>query len=412
MVQATPESDEAWFWALLAERYWERAAFTVAGCPLRLAVSGDELLRALRASMAHEGGERLARVSVSIDGRTVMRDSADFLPYSGDATLEAWLDRVDGQNRGSDWTVSGTGLHAVSAPFWDHGRYLARRVTEAVGARPPGRVDVDTFIGRYSSTNVGVHADGANNLGFTLRGTKQLLTWPPDADVPRRTSNYASARPSADVLVGQPGNVTYFPAPQLHVGESPDEVTVSVNVAFFVHADPVARVLDVVSAAVREAAGDVMYPAPGEALPNELERILDSVVAVAASESTREYLTTSWLREVTSFGLAVARPTEVVSRLPSPDQSFRIAKDTLLMHIALPERRVFAANGHIGQLPPVPGVDVALDLLAAGRVANSRELAAAMDASHSDKDAETIVRALLYRLATWGALECLPEDAR
>ncbi len=63
------------------------------------------------------------------------------------------------------------GLYAATPALWDAAKQFADQLAHSLGFRPGGRVDIDCFIGRYSSTHVGVHVDHAHNFGFTLQDT-------------------------------------------------------------------------------------------------------------------------------------------------------------------------------------------------------------------------------------------------
>ncbi|MEU8976657.1 hypothetical protein AB0D11_47295 [Streptomyces monashensis] len=182
------------FWKDFASRHWERAPLTLPSSPIQLGLTDAQLVRALTLAADPANrvkGSGLPRVVVTVDGRTQPIDTRPFLPLPHDHDLDAYLARVDARMHEHEWSVAVSGLHAGDAALWDRAKKLADDVHRYTGSRVAGRVDIDTFIGRYTSTNVGVHVDHAGNFGFTLRGRKLLLTWPPEpADrVPQHTAD-------------------------------------------------------------------------------------------------------------------------------------------------------------------------------------------------------------------------------
>ncbi|MEU7019900.1 hypothetical protein ABZ990_04485 [Streptomyces sp. NPDC046203] len=419
-------SEEDRFWEEFASRNWERAPLSLPSSPVRLGIDDKELLRAL--VLAADPGNRpagsaLPRVVVTVDGRTQPVDTRVFLPLPEDGCLDDYLARVDALMSEHEWSVAVSGLHAVSAPLWDRAKRMSDDVLRATGTRVAGRVDIDTFIGRYTSTNVGVHVDHAGNFGFTLRGRKTLLTWAPELSekVPQHTADYASARELADVLTGVPGALTYFPSRQLHVGEAPDAVAVNVNIAFFTRSDPAALVLEAVGGLLARAraadtpdAGADLADGAGadltESAASDPDRLDGIPAATAAALGALAGLSGTaiedavWehcMRAATSGGLGVGRPPE--SPVPVPrDARVRLADDVVLNQRALADgRRAVAAQGHTVKIADHPGVTAALTVLAAGDT---------LDLGAWERDTEPaavpLLHAVLLRLSTWRAVHC------
>ncbi|GGN90293.1 hypothetical protein GCM10010112_75560 [Actinoplanes lobatus] len=397
---ATAPADLASFWTAFAADHWERRPLSQETSALRLGLTEDQLFSALLRTAEQvrtgrtSGG--LPRFVANIDGRMQPVDTLDFLPRDGERTLDEYLSRLDGRWRDHDWNVAVSGLHAVSAPLWDRAKALADDVYEHTGSRPAGRVDIDTFIGRYASTNVGVHVDHAGNFGFTLRGRKTLLTWPAEAagQVPQKTLDYSAARDSAEVLVGVPGGLTYFPSPQLHVGESPDDVSVNVNIAFFTRSDVRSRVAAVVDRLLADGAGGAgLAPLPdAPAVPPDAARLLTSVLGsdVARAE---DLLWDQWSRSITSSGLDVGRPADQPRAIPA-GASVRLRTRAVLRSRRLADGRLaISSQGHVLRVADDPAIEVALRRLDSG---------AAVDL---DGAAPAVLLAVLVRLQSWAALD-------
>ncbi|MEU6378568.1 hypothetical protein [Streptomyces sp. NPDC046909] len=399
-----PEAETERFWKEFAAGHWEQRPLSLPDAPLRLDVDGAELLRALALAADKNNrpkGSALPRVVVTVDGRTQPIDTRPFLPLPGDDTLDAYTARVDELMRDHEWAVAVSGLHAVDAPLWDRAKRLSDDVYRATGTRVAGRVDIDTFIGRYTSTNVGVHVDHAGNFGFTLRGRKVLLTWPPEQAerVPQHTADYASARDFADVLVGEPGALTYFPSEQLHVGESPDAVAVNVNIAFFTRSDPAALVVEAVDGLLaRRRADDPGGPAT-DGIPPAAAATLTALAELSGGE-IEDVVWEHHMRSATSAGLGVGRPAVPPVSVPR-DARVRIPAGVVVHQRLLTDgRRAVAAQGHTLKVADHPQVETAVTALAAGDT-----LDLARWERRADDTAVPLLHAVLLRLRTWGAVE-------
>ncbi|MES9525398.1 hypothetical protein [Streptomyces capoamus] len=393
------------FWKEFASRHWEQEPLSLPSSPVQLGIGDEDLLRALVLTADpgnRPGGSGLPKVVVTVDGRTQPIDTQVFLPLPQDGSLDDYLVRVDRHMRDHEWSVAVSGLHAVSAPLWDRAKRMSDDVFRCTGTRVAGRVDIDTFIGRYTSTNVGVHVDHAGNFGFTLRGRKTLLTWAPEhaEQVPQHTADYASARELADVLVGEPGALTYFPSRQLHVGESPDAVAVNVNIAFFTRSDPAAVVLEAVGGLLgraRTAGGSGADAHVPDGIPAPTAAMLDALAGLSRAE-IEDAVWEHSMRALTSGGLGVGRPSE--SPVPVPRGArVRLGDDIVLRQRQLADgRRAVAVQGHTVKVADHPRLEAALTALALGDTLDLGQWE-----RETDSTAVPLLHAVLLRLSAWRA---------
>ncbi|NGO74501.1 hypothetical protein G6045_02205 [Streptomyces sp. YC504] len=418
-VSAT-EAELDGFWKEFASRTWERQPLSLTSSPVQLELGDEELMRALTTAAdpaARPKGSGLPRILVSVDGRTQPIDTRPFLPLPEDRTLDGYLARVDRRMRDHDWSVAVSGLHAVDAELWDRAKRLADDVYRYTGSPLAGRVDIDTFIGRYASTNVGVHVDHAGNFGFTLRGRKTLLTWPPERaeQVPQHTADYGAARELADVLVGVPGALTYFPPEQLHVGEAPDGVAVSVNIAFFTRSDPAALVVEAVGELLARAEGEEAgtgAPATDDSARAVTDRLPTAArVALArlsglSSDAIADVVWEHHMCAVTSAGLGVGRPAGPLAAVPRRATVRKHADVQVRQRLLADGRRAVATQGHTLKVTDHPQVADAVATLGDGGV-----LALADWESAADPAAVPLLHAVLLRLASWRAIGIEAEPA-
>ncbi|MGX1562687.1 hypothetical protein [Streptomyces sp. NPDC055506] len=248
-----------------------------------------------------------------------------------------------------------------------------------------------------------MHVDHAGNFGFTLRGRKILLTWPPEraGQVPQHTADYAAARDSADVLVGVPGALTYFPSEQRHVGESPDAVAVNVNIAFFTKSDPSALVVNAVGgllARTRAYEADARAHA-SDGIPAAAVATLAALTELSAGE-VEDVVWEHHMRSVTSGGLDIGRPAGPPVAVPRGAQ-VRTHEDVLVRQRLLTDgRRAVATQGHTLKVAGHPQVEAAVTALIAGDTLDLAEWE-----RRADSAAVPLLHAVLLRLWTWRAID-------
>ncbi|WP_406604182.1 hypothetical protein [Bartonella gliris] len=109
-----------------------------------------------------------SEVVTVINGVRTPHPLANFLILDTDKTIEEYTARIDPYAEGKEWAVMYYGLYAATPILWDAAKQFADQLAHSLGFRPGGRVDIDCFIGRYSSTHVGIHVDHAHNFSFTL----------------------------------------------------------------------------------------------------------------------------------------------------------------------------------------------------------------------------------------------------
>ncbi|WP_208903986.1 hypothetical protein [Streptomyces incarnatus] len=399
------------FWKDFASRHWERAPLTLPSSPIQLGLTDEQLVRALTLAADPANrvkGSGLPRIVVTVDGRTQPIDTRPFLPLPHDHDLDAYLARVDARMREHEWSVAVSGLHAVDAALWDRAKKLADDVHRYTGSRVAGRVDIDTFIGRYTSTNVGVHVDHAGNFGFTLRGRKLLLTWPPKlADlVPQHTADYAAARHLADELVGVPGALTYFPSEQLHVGEAPDAVAVNVNIAFFTRSDPAALVVDAVGTLLGRARTASQAPIAADGIPAQAAAALATLDGLSGAEIA-DVVWEQHMAAVTSGGLGVGRPADPLVPVPRRARVRTRADVEVRQRLLADGRHAVAAQGHTLKVAGHPQVAAAVTALADGDTLDLADFERT-----ADPEAVPLLHAVLLRLSAWRAVEAEEAQGR
>src|SRR6185437_16553018 len=118
-----------------------------------------------------------SEVITVFNGKRTTEPCPEFLVLPTDNSFQDYVSRIE-HLADDEWAVMYYGLHAASPIIWDVAKAFSDQLALSIGYRPGGRVDIDCFLGRYSATYIGIHADHAHNFGFTLRDGKTMFTWP------------------------------------------------------------------------------------------------------------------------------------------------------------------------------------------------------------------------------------------
>jgi hypothetical protein len=351
----------------------------------------------------------------------VTADLRTFLPNQRDGTWEGYFARMEDQLDGRDYNLAINRLHLVSYELWARARDFLSGLYTATGSLSPGYADFDVFAGKYRSTPVGIHVDHAANFMFTPVGRKRMLAWEPEvaARLPKETMDYEAVRGDAHWLEGDADTLVYFPSEFFHVGESPDEATVSTNIALFFDPDPLGEVVaEAHRRASRRIGGAPVAPQtfpPGESAPGVGDGYRDALAAlrqVLAGDTLEETLADAALRRATAFGFEV---------VPRPDDDAEPFGDDALVQRSAPypilarrgDTTVVSANGHSAKVPAHPGLDGLLEALNAGQAVRVGDLVDRCRRAGEAGDgvpAGDVVHAVLYRLASWRAVHAVSES--
>lgn len=329
------------------------------------------------------------------------------LPNYSDRSLDDYIDRVEGSQIGDqEWAVAYFGLYAAAPRFWDAANHFAKNLARSLGYSPAGRVDIDCFIGRYSSTHTGVHVDYAHNFAFSLRPGKTMYTWSQEHSelLGLKAPDYESAKSQGTALLNTPGVVAYFPQDALHVAESPKQASVVVNVTFWDTAEFGQVTHQALTSGAR--ARTLSRTAPMESGPTGLnfddEHNILVAEAVSRDISLRRSALVHQLIDTTSRRIGIGRPT-----VPVPDDlrstPLKTNPDANVQWTELPglDEILIGMNGHVTSVPY--GSDVASlleNILSTGDVDSS-----VIETLIRRGGRESILMPLYGRMVEWGVLE-------
>ncbi|MBU9678664.1 hypothetical protein KTF37_17570 [Burkholderia multivorans] len=372
----------------------------------RIPFNDNDVLDALKAYSTCTDNIRSRNVHseaiTAFNGKRTREPRSDFLALPTDATFDDYVSRIAGLAGDDEWTVMYYGLHAASPLIWDAAKTFSDRLASSIGYRPGGRVDIDCFIGRYSSAYIGIHADHAHNFGFTLRDGKTMFTWPGSRSelAGVRFPDYEPFKPESTPLENKTNRVTYFPEDWLHVAETRSDVSANVNIAFWETGDDTQQNANYVKSLLQVSnrkRHDVRSSGIASLNPDD-ELLLSSLRALLDGASLKRRMMISQLVSDTSSRLNVGRPIVEINELH--DVISLNAISTLQWMPLLQEGEILvAANGHCSSFRYSRVLHHFLSRLSAGEQVSIADLSRRCDALLNDD-----LLKVAASLAQWGAL--------
>ncbi|UTO28915.1 hypothetical protein [Bartonella harrusi] len=344
-----------------------------------------------------------SEVVTVVDGVRTPNPLPNFLVLDTDQTIDEYITRVDHCAEGKEWGVMYYGLYAATPIMWDVAKRFADRLAHSLGFRPGGRVDIDCFIGRYSSTHVGVHVDHAHNFGFTLRDGKTMFTWPSTRDDLQglRYPKYEAYKSTAIALQNRTDRVAYFPHDAFHVAETGKNIAVNVNIAFWETASDAHKYKEYISHLLHideRSRHDIRTSGRASLNPENTFQLSTLSSEIANSSLKRRMLITQLICD-TSSRLCVGRPLVDVSEIES---EIMLRPSATLQWVFLPETKelLIAANGHCASFKYSAHLESFLSQLSAGK---KIDLAKLNDKSYTPVMWEEVLKTV-KALASWGTL--------
>jgi hypothetical protein len=236
-------------WQSFADNSWNQKPTVLRD---REFITGHEIFDRFKGACERfRSGEIDEHAKMYINGKRLAgQDLAAALPRPEEATPEAFQQRLRQGHDAESFLVYGYDIQQ----YWPE---LTERVESFVGdlfehvQRPGGPAAVEIFMGRYSSTDGGIHKERCATFHGVLAGRKTIRVWLEETwDAQREdvllkhdettghdevflTKLPPDSRPDRSTdLVGQPGDILYWPAGWWHIGISP-ELTFSVTLAFY-----------------------------------------------------------------------------------------------------------------------------------------------------------------------------------
>ncbi|MDG9703276.1 hypothetical protein [Streptomyces sp. DH37] len=303
---------------------------------------------------------------------------------------------------GREWAIAYFGLHAASTAMWDTAKRFADALARCLGHRPGGRVDIDCFIGRYSSTHTGVHVDHAHNFAATLRDGKTMFTWPGGRRdlLGLKSPDYDVHKAEGTALRNATDRIAYFPEDHLHVAESKDGVSVNVNITFWERGEDTRGHADWIRSVLRtpQRTSHDPHSSGAASLTADNRLLLQTVRSLGSDRSLERRLAVAQLVTDSSGRLNVPRPATEKRRLP---EVVTMSPVTTLQWYVLDglEEMLIAANGHCTGFPYRADTEVFLEAVAGGEPVDLSWLN-----DERERERRPDLATAVTALARWGAL--------
>lgn len=232
------------FWADFARTHWETspAHFPALLAPVLFPL--DELFDAVtRMPPERMSGDRYW---VSTTGRPASRDEFTTVPLDAhapvvnDGDFAGFFRRATAEFPDRRIGINLHHLEKASPALWFRFRELVQAINTAVGAYPSDNWDIDTFIGTYKVSPLGIHKDNAGVFVTGLSGRRSYYLWPEDhfrpGDAALRTLDLDELKPHLDQAMRfdlEPGDLLYWPSSHWHLICSDGEPSVVLSVSAY-----------------------------------------------------------------------------------------------------------------------------------------------------------------------------------
>jgi hypothetical protein len=210
----------------------------------RLSISENDVFKLLNYAADHVRNDFDDRLKIYINGRReyIWRS---FLPSTNDGNIEDFENRV-GFHQSTQYLIYASGFDWINFGLSEL-RNTAGKISTQVFKETIDHIDLEVFIGRYSSTPGGIHREACHNFHIVLSGAKAISVWSPASLESSRgfrtrisgelfiPKSYSPPQPLV-TLQGHAGLMLYWPSNYWHVGTS-QQGAVSLNIAVYPKTD-------------------------------------------------------------------------------------------------------------------------------------------------------------------------------
>lgn len=309
---------------------------------MKMYASNQELLKENNPLAEYVTGLNNQKTKAKID---------DFAIKANEVSLDSYLQRVDFMSGGQDWSIAYFGLHGASQEIWDRTKQFIDKLSSMLNFRPGGRVDVDCFIGRYSSTPSGIHVDDAHNFGFTFRNGKTMYTWGEQHTdlLWLKSPDYDAFKYLSLPLENAIGTVCYFPHNALHVAETKENVSVNVNISLWYSSNYAEENIDFLLSKLRTQEileNSLTLSGPLKLQENDFENLEKIRKLILDGGLERQMILNQMLMYTTS-GVKVPRPIDLMTEFNINNKKLVMKSlATLSWYVTLSNELIIGGNGH------------------------------------------------------------------
>lgn len=329
------------FWSRFVRFNWEKAPLAAQKAdPALLQIDASYIFELLvrYCDMCRER-DSLDGLKFYVDGvRLEPFEALEQLPVPSDKSLQGYHRRMSRQFK--DYGLVCDELLQVmrdpsvrDAKAWDIVSHFSQNLFQHTGL-PNRFAEVGLYLGNYRKTPFGVHVDRCGVFSLPVVGKKTFRTWAPNIVEKnpelKESFSYDEFKSKSQVLVAEPGDITYWPSTHWHIAEGDGSFSATWSIGVWVDrplTDVVAHIMTstvqtAITKKLKQRAQVTSLPLSEltddgfvTGLPKNLSDALKSVSAL--SEATlKEAFLVWWLEHVSSSGFKLEesprmRPSEI-----------------------------------------------------------------------------------------------------
>ena len=410
-------------WDHFVANFWEKEP-TVLSRPFGNSLVSESQALGWISEAFSKGGSQLGK-EFFIGGVKQDLPGAEFLPGQNEVSIEAYTKRLAEELKIRDYQFVLYGLGRFDPLTTASTKKALQPLIEKIGL-PAGALDTDCFFGDYRETAAGLHKDNAAVFSYVVHGQKTMLVWPyeyfahatddPDSirqKVRLSEIDFRQHLDAATALVGNPGDVLYWPSTYWHVSVGEGDPQMTFNISLYFPYRPRADVDEILNLLTKPKLASLwerFYPSQGispqdlaQNVPASWSKVVETYQEVLHSKKFQGMLLGAWMRRVSSGGFTTR---------PLPNMDWKIAPGDLVRgHEQFPiltapsemGKVIVAAAGMIFLARHDGPIQAIVSLASSGKAFNLEDLAEANSASSENWHNEA--RELMEKLLKcWGLL--------
>jgi hypothetical protein len=333
--------DDGDLWEHFVANFWEKKP-TVLSRPFGNSLVSDSQALSWISEAFSNRGSQLGK-EFFIEGVKQDLPEAELLPRHDEFSIEAYTKRLAQEQKIKDYQFVLYGLGRFDPLTTVSTKKALQPLIEKIGL-PAGTLDTDCFFGDYRETAAGLHKDNAAVFSYVVHGQKTMLVWPyeyfahatdnPDAirqKVRLSDIDFRQHLDAATALVGNPGDVLYWPSTYWHVSIGRGDPQMTFNISLYFPYRPradVDEILNLLTKPKLDSLWERFYPTQGispqdlaQQVPASWSKVVETYQEVLNSKKFQGMLLGAWMRRVSSGGFTTR---------PIPNLNWKISSRDLV----------------------------------------------------------------------------------
>ncbi len=304
------------FWKTFASKHWEKAPFKMALGSLGISKMDDDAIfkMLLEYSNLCRQKQEVQGLKLFVDGvRQYDEEVLQILPVKKDKNLIGYHQRVSAIY--PDYCLVCDELLQVSSAHWPQLVDFTQGLYNQIGL-PYRFTEMGLYLGNYRKTPFGVHVDGCGVFSFPVVGRKKFRLWTSEfADKNsklKETFKYTKFKSASELMVVEPGEMSYWPSKAWHIAESSGEFSATWSLGVWVDRKQKDFVLESLTPLILQQLGDAPTLANGiaelgqvKSLPDGLRNALVEYKNISQAVLS-DHLLRSWLLHCSKQGFKTA----------------------------------------------------------------------------------------------------------